>query len=864
MNTIEEISRAATYRSVSLDLYYQGIYTIPIDSDRQSCPIEYDSLPSEYNVVGKFTSQYPFIGIATGKLSNGVQCIAIELSSNLWKEFNELVKKLLPQIYTNIVIEQTPSLGYHLFFKCDITGRSRALAARAATNTEKIANPDILDKELIYLHSNLSNVIISPSLQYVTLYGSFDAIKRITPADYELLMACCTHFDRMGGAIRFQNYLADKHTIYKALYGDIDWSRYDVMPWEDYSKRGNILMLLRDNGWLCIDEETLVDGRMVMRLCKTQGQKVAKATYGIIDHKLTVEDEGTLFQKDLAMHPFEVFMLMNSYGNAMLAIQELIARGFGVLQGQSVTAMIPETIPRPFFTTQHRKEKLDEEQFTTIKTFWKIVPKSKNEIKIEIDDKNYLLWLSSWGLFLYNKSPDKTNPFVVVKNNIIEEVSMKYIKDATMEYIRSLPQEFDGINKDDLENVMLKSSFRIFDSRYMDFLPIFNSPQLKDSISNSYIPFKNGVLRVDMAGMTLLSYDEMPYAVWRSHIINHEFQPNVNAGINAVFGDFISRISGNDQLQFDASVSVVGYLLHTYKDKSKPFAVTFTDQRGSFTPEGGTGKGILVQGIEQIRRVVTLDGKKKGVTTKDFALQRVRPDTSIIALQDIDKDFNFEQIFNWVTEGLTVEGKYGLEKYVSYEDSPKFIINTNYSMRGDSGSHRRRKVSIELFPYFSYAFTPMHQYGKRFFQGWDHDEWNRFYNFMALCIYYYMVNGIIIAPGFASRNKKFYNDTSPEFMQWWLTAITNPAEQKIFITQEYVVSVLYAEFNRTTQHKIDIATFDQWIKKGVTFSKLLIASKMVEQEEVYVISQNNRETKAVKDVLPNIRKTPIVKLIFKK
>ena len=71
---------------------------------------------------------------------------------------------------------------------------------------------------------------------------------------------------------------------------------------------------------------------------------------------------------------------------------------------------------------------------------------------------------------------------------------------------------------------------------------------------------------------------------------------------------------------------------------------------------GGTGKGIFMNALSQMKKVVTIDGKSFAFE-RSFAYQLVSADTQILVFDDVKKYFDFERLFSVVTEGLTLEKK---------------------------------------------------------------------------------------------------------------------------------------------------------------------------------------------------------------
>jgi hypothetical protein len=108
-------------------------------------------------------------------------------------------------------------------------------------------------------------------------------------------------------------------------------------------------------------------------------------------------------------------------------------------------------------------------------------------------------------------------------------------------------------------------------------------------------------------------------------------------------------------------------------------------------------------------------------------------------------------------------------------------------------SHERRKLEFEVKPYYNKDNTPVMEFGRTFFTGWDDEEWARFYNVMAQCVaeYFLCFQGdtpnIVIENENTNRRKLLhYCEKHAEFPQW--------ADDNIVIGTEYIKKDLYERF----------------------------------------------------------------------
>ena len=100
--------------------------------------------------------------------------------------------------------------------------------------------------------------------------------------------------------------------------------------------------------------------------------------------------------------------------------------------------------------------------------------------------------------------------------------------------------------------------------------------------------------------------------------------------------------------------STIGFMLHAHKNLAYCPAIILNDEVISDNPEGGTGKGLFMNALSKMKKVVTIDGKSF-TFERSFAYQLVSADTQILVFDDVKKHFDFERLFSVVTEGLTLE-----------------------------------------------------------------------------------------------------------------------------------------------------------------------------------------------------------------
>lgn len=282
------------------------------------------------------------------------------------------------------------------------------------------------------------------------------------------------------------------------------------------------------------------------------------------------------------------------------------------------------------------------------------------------------------------------------------------------------------------------------------------------------------------------------------------------------FQTFIQNISGGTDERIKSMYSTIGYMMHGYKNLSYCPAVILNDEVISDNPEGGTGKGLFMKALSQMKKLVVIDGKAFNFE-KSFAYQLVSADTQILCFDDVKKYFDFERLFSVVTEGLTLEKKNKDAIKIPFSKSPKIALTTNYAIRGKGSSFERRKWELELSQYYTKEFTPLVEFGKHFFAEWDDDEWCQFDNFMIECLQMYLDMGLLKSSFVNLELRRLSAETAHEFLEWCglLDGSSNPflrQGDKLMKNDLYFVFTEdYPDFGPKSKMTISRQRFNKWL-----------------------------------------------------
>ena len=441
--------------------------------------------------------------------------------------------------------------------------------------------------------------------------------------------------------------------------------------------------------------------------------------------------------------------------------------------------------------------------------FWQIIKDKKGNETISIEPRKYAEYLIKNGFNKYYPENSQSPQFIEIKENKIKLSSINRIKDfvLTMLLERSEISVWNHCSK----------SVQLFNENFLNMIEAVNLTMLKDDKDTSYFPFRNGIAKVTKNDIKLIPYIDCGGYVWEEHIIQHDFRVETDHFTD--FTDFITKISGSEEIRTEAFKSALGYILHNFKSKTDQKAIIFNDQEVDDNPNGGSGKSLMLDAINRIRKIVKIDGKLYDPKKSDFVYQRVSLDTQVLAFDDVKKNFNFEQLFPLITEGITINRKNKEEIFVPFERSPKIIITTNYVISGSGDSHERRRHEVEVFQYFNAKRNPRKEYGRLLFDDWTEQEFNKFYNFMLSNVQLHLNKGLIKYQLINGDIKRFIQNTHKDFYDWCIEE-NIPTDKRIY-NSEVIRNFCDEHKNwKDLSSKVFLKWVEKWAEfKGYVFEK---------------------------------------------
>ena len=419
------------------------------------------------------------------------------------------------------------------------------------------------------------------------------------------------------------------------------------------------------------------------------------------------------------------------------------------------------------------------EEENSFKQFW-----TKNDKgTIKIVHILFKMFLEDNGFYKYCPEGSRNYVFVKVTNNLIDHTSEKEIKDFILDHL---------LNLDDssIYNYFADHT-RLFREEFLTLLSTIDIYFIEDTQDSAYLYYKNCAVQITKDSIKPIDYLDLGGYVWKDHVIDRNF--NMCKIQDCTYKTFISNICGKNEERINSMESTIGFLLHGHKNLSYCPAVILNDELISDNPEGGTGKGLFMNALSHMKKVVTIDGKSF-VFERSFAYQLVSADTQILVFDDVRKYFDFERLFSVVTEGLTLEKKNKDAIKIPFSKSPKIAITTNYAIKGAGNSFARRKWELELHQHYNKNHTPLDDFKKLMFGEWNDEEWCQFDNYMINCLQNYLANGLQKSRFVNLEIRQLSAATSHDFIEWCGLLDSNSVNTTLKVEERLYKHDLYIDF----------------------------------------------------------------------
>ena len=679
------------------------ISAIPVNSDKTPMVAwkEFQNrLPSQDECKKWGSMKKGGIAVICGKISNNLEIIDIDNKINnataIFEDICKQIKHNRQKLFDNLVIEKSKNNGYHIIYRCEKIEGNKKLAR------QKDLDGNILT--IIETRGEGGYCLVYPTPHYERIQKNILGVNEITIDEREYLFTLCKMYNTIQEKeANFSNFKTYEYNENTDKIGDL------------YNQKDDFIDVLLKHGWSIIKEEN--DKIHFKRPGKSE--RGNSATFLKEPRIFYVFSSNALpFESEQSYSPFAVYSILEWNGDFKEAVKRL-ANEYPEFKQKTTNKKT---------TIKHTNENINE--------FWTY--KNENEIIISVDlltrflDKN--------NFYYYYKDKDNCTLIFEV-NNVIQEVSEDFIIKFIQNYIDNLKDDYYFDNNKNFGKEAIRTAFNNFTpQKFNQVLHNLARREIeinKDEKGICYKYFKNCIVKVTKNKVECLNYNDIIKKVLQKKVIQYDFTYNNNYQscdayrfhkLVTASKNLDGAIIYNDN-RFNALRSSLGYLMYDYKSELDNKSIVFCEEQ--LSENGGrTGKTLTCKMLEQMGCILAkINGRKVDFSNR-FLFQNVDVDTNIIQFDDTDSKFDFSSLYSILTNGLTIEKKNRTAVQLTHTNSPKIVITTNQVLTDESSSGKGRKFEVEYSDYFNDEYTPLDEFKRAFFEGWDKEEWNKFFNYM--------------------------------------------------------------------------------------------------------------------------------------
>lgn len=246
------------------------------------------------------------IGIICGAISGNLEVIDVDTKHDdtgyLWEDLKTLLEDNLPDLYSSLVIAQTKSGGYHIYYRCSSINGNLKLSTK-------------LNREvLVETRGEGGYVIAPPTIGYKYIQGEPINIPTITLEERDIILSISRSFNEI-----------DEVKPKVSTTSATTYNSTGLNPFEDYNQRGDIVGLLESKGWRVINQRG--DRINLLRPGSTDSKTSGNYHTGL--KVLRVFSSSTVFNPDKGYSPAMVFSLLECNEDSKLTYKRLLELGYG-------------------------------------------------------------------------------------------------------------------------------------------------------------------------------------------------------------------------------------------------------------------------------------------------------------------------------------------------------------------------------------------------------------------------------------------------------------------------------------------------------------------------------------------------------
>lgn len=270
-----------------------------------------------------------------------------------------------------------------------------------------------------------------------------------------------------------------------------------------------------------------------------------------------------------------------------------------------------------------------------------------------------------------------------------------------------------------------------------------------------------------------------------------------------------------------SKIFMLGFLLHRYKNPSKPWAPFIMDNIIGENDQckGGSGKTFMLSALRNFVKTDEIDGRNPRLTENNFLFERVDKSTHFVLIDDLDERHDIGNFYTYLSSGLVINAKNHNSYALSFAESPKFAFTTNFTPKEFSPSTMRRLLCGVSSDYYHsqsedsdyLESRPISEdFGGRslFSEDYTDAEWEADANFLMQCTRFYL--SLAHTPAKIEPNikniifRKYMRDMSENFRSWaefYFSQIGDNLDRLIVKEKAFNDYKSYSGVNKITMQK---------------------------------------------------------------
>ena len=282
-----------------------------------------ERLPTTVEVDAWFANAHPACCLICGAVSGNLELIDFDCAGEAFAAWSTLVTTEAPGLLDRLVVETSPSGGWHVVYRCteavsgnlklaqrreDLDGPAEVVrfGKRYKPRTDRDGRWHLV-LTLIETRGEGGLFLCAPSPGYQLMQGEFTAVPMLTAGERDVLLRCAWALNAI---------LPEPVDPQPASPPDGE------RPGDDFNRRADLGALLQHHGW------SLVHDGVNQHWCRPGKANSTSAT--LKDGALYVfSSNAAPFEPSRAYSPFAAYALLEHHGDFQAAATELRRRGYG-------------------------------------------------------------------------------------------------------------------------------------------------------------------------------------------------------------------------------------------------------------------------------------------------------------------------------------------------------------------------------------------------------------------------------------------------------------------------------------------------------------------------------------------------------